>query len=79
MTPTMWAIIDILRQLYLERGADGGYLAAWHLEDELGIKLAGCGVPDGDPAIEKLVKLGLIEEVENLGCRFRIVVKDGAE
>lgn len=77
MTEIMWKILDTLRRLYLERDGVGDYLAAWHLQDELGIKLAGCGVPDGDNAIEELVKLGLIEEVPDLGCRFRIVVRDG--
>lgn len=79
MTETMVKVLDLLRRAHLERDLTGGYRAVWHLEDELGIKLAGCGVPDGDNAIEQLVKLGLIEEVADLGCRFRIVVRDGAE
>lgn len=73
----MWNVLDILRRLYLERDGVGDYLATWHLEDKLGVKLAGCGVPDGDNAIEQLVNLGLIEEVPELGCRYRIVVTDG--
>lgn len=74
MTPTMW---KVLRALIEAHYGNSKYLAAWHLEEILGVKLAGCGVYDGDNAIEKLVELGLIEEVENLGCRFRIVVRDG--
>lgn len=77
MTETMWKIIYTLRQLYVKRGKEAGYLALWNIEDDLGIKLAGCGVPDGDTAIEQLVKLGLIEELPALGCRYRIVVRDG--
>lgn len=76
MTEKMWAIIDLLHQMYVERGRDGGYLAAWGLEDAIGVKFSGCGVPVGDPAIEKLVKMGLIEELPDLSCRFRIVVQD---
>jgi len=72
MTETMWKVLDILRQLYLNPLVGGGYRAMWHLEDEIGVKLAGCGVPDGDPALQKLVEMGLIEELFDLGCRFRI-------
>ena len=76
MTETMWKVIEVLYAAYLIDGT-GGYRAAWHLEDEIGVKLAGCGVSDGDPALQKLVEMGLIEELPDLGCRFRIVVKDG--
>lgn len=76
MTEIMWKVLDILRKFYLDPDLPG-HLSVWHLEEEVGVKLAGCGVPDGDPAIEKLVEMGLIEELLDLGCRFRIVVKDG--
>lgn len=75
MSETMWKVLDTLRRFYLDPDLPV-HLAVWHLEEEVGVKLAGCGV-EGDPAVEKLVQLGLIEELIDLGCRFRIVVKDG--
>lgn len=76
MTETMWKVL----QLLIKRRFDGiGYSSTWSMSKELNIELAGCGVPYGDPALEKLVELGLIEELPDLGCRYRIVVTDGAE
>lgn len=76
MNETMWKVLEIL----IKRHFDGiGYASTWSLSQTLGIELAGCGVPYGDPALEALVKLGLIEEVPDLGCRYQIVVKDGGE
>lgn len=74
MTETMWKILGILIECHF----DGrGYAAVWQIAHEININLAGCIVTDGDPALEALVKLGLIEEVPDLGCRYRIVVTDG--
>lgn len=73
MTETMWKVLELL----IKRHFDGiGYCSVWSMSRALNIQLAGCGV-HGDPAIEKLVEMGLIEELPDLGCRFRIVVKDG--
>ena len=72
MTETMWKILDILRRSYLAL-SQAGYWTIWQLQDELGIELEGCGCP-GDPALTNLVKLGLIEELSDLHCRYRIVV-----
>ncbi len=72
MTETMWKILDILRRSYLDPG-QAGYWTIWHLQDRLGIELEGCGCP-GDPALTNLVKFGLIEELSDLHCRYRIVV-----
>lgn len=72
MTQTMWKIIDIMRRHYLKD--HGSYWTIWHLQEKLGIELEGCGVP-GDPAITELLKLGLIEELPDLHCRYRIAIK----
>ncbi len=73
MTETMWTIIDILRRAYLDPDRPD-YWTLWHLQDKIGIELEGCGCP-GDPAITKLVKMGIIEELPDLHCRYRIVVE----
>jgi hypothetical protein len=72
MSETMWKIIDIMRQHYLKD--HGSYWATWKLQKKLGIELEGCGI-NGDPAITRLVELGLIEELPDLHCRYRIVIK----
>lgn len=74
MTETMW---KVLRALIEARFGNSKYLSLWNLQEILGTELAGCGVPDGDTAIEKLVEMGLIEEVPDLGCRYRVVITDG--
>lgn len=74
MTSIMWKVLDILINLHFD---SIGYASVWHLQERLRIELADCGVPDGDNAIEKLVEMGLIEELPDLGCRYRIVVTDG--
>lgn len=73
MTETMWKVLIFMYRTLEDDKTP--YWSAWHLEERLGIKLAGCGVPDGDLALEKLVKMGLIEELPDLHCRYRIVVK----
>lgn len=72
----MWKVIAFMYSTL--KDGKTPYWSAWHLEERLGIKLAGCGVPTGDDAIEQLVKLGLIEELPDLGCRYRIVVAERA-
>lgn len=73
MTETMWKVLEIL----IKRHFDGiGYCSVWSMSKALNIELAGCGVPYGDPSLLKLVEMGLIEELPDLGCRFRIVVRD---
>jgi hypothetical protein len=74
VTDAMWKVIVFMYRTLEDDKTP--YWSVWHLEERLGIKLAGCGVPHGDDAIEQLVKLGLIEELPDLGCRYRIVVKE---
>lgn len=78
MTETMWKILDVLRGGYLKAGA-GYYRSTWSLGAEIGKELAGCGVPYADDAIEKLEELGLIEELSDLHCRYRIVISTERE
>lgn len=77
MTETMWRVVALLMEAHY---TSVGYLALWHIQERINdealtVKLAGCGVPEGDNAIERLVEMGLIEELPNLGCRYRIVIK----
>lgn len=62
-----------LQQKIIALLKENDYLALWHLEDLTGVKLSGCGVPTGDNVIEELLRLGLIRELPNLGCRFELV------
>lgn len=76
MTETMWRVLELL----IKRRFDGiGYASTWSMSNELRVELAGCGVPYGDPALGRLVEMGLIQELEDLGCRYRIVVTDGTK
>lgn len=72
MSKTMWKVLQSLIRAHFEEA--GFYRSVWSLSSEIGIDLAGCGVPEGDPALEALVKLGLIEEVPDLHCRYQIVI-----
>lgn len=76
MTETMWKVIN---ELYTAYG-QGAYIALWNLQRMVGVELEGCGCP-GDPAITKLLELGLIEEVPGLSWRYQIKVEvnDGTE
>lgn len=76
MTETMWKILDIMRRHYLEDR--GSYWTIWHLQEKIGIELEGGGCP-GDPAITKLLALGIIEEFPDLQCRYRIVISTERE
>ena len=62
-----------------------GYLACWHITEKLGVDVSllnsiGVKRPHADNKLEQamheLVQLGLIEEVPDLGERYRLVVKD---
>lgn len=75
MSETMWKILDVLRGGYLKEGT-AYYRSVWSLRAEIGVdELAGCGVPYGDSALEKLAEMGLIEELTDLHCRYRIVIR----
>lgn len=78
MTETMWRVIAVLIKAHYTPGVS--YLALWHIQEEIKdddftVELEGCGVPIGDPAIDRLMEMGLIEELPDLHCRYRIVVK----
>lgn len=75
MNEIMWKVLDELRWVYLQGGKGGGYATLWYLQGVVGVDLAGCGVP-GNDAIERLLEMGLIEELPDLHCRYRIVVKE---
>jgi len=70
LTELQKKIIDMLKQI--------DYLAIWQIEELTNVSLSGCGVPEGDNAVEELVKLGLIRELPNLGCRYELVEVEDA-
>lgn len=71
-------VLAILMKAHFTEYA-GSHRATWQLEKETETKLAGLGEPEGDNAIEKLVEMGLIEELPDLGGRYRIVVSTERE
>ena len=73
MTETMWKVINELYATYMIRG-QWAYIEHWNLQQIVGVDLEGCGCP-GDPAVTLLLKMGLIEEVPDLNCRYRIKVE----
>lgn len=51
-----------------------GYIASWHINDELGID-TGMDVEHpsiGEEIKQELIKNGIIESIPDLGCRYRI-------
>lgn len=77
MTEVMWRVIAVLIKAHY--AGPVSYMALWHIQEQINdadftVELEGCGCP-GDPAITELLKLGLIEELPDLHCRYRIVIK----
>jgi hypothetical protein len=90
MSTLAWKILSLFVN-QTERTYKGeygrGYLACWSIRellgtdeifDSVGIKYAGSLYHTGkcELAMHELVTLGLIEEVPDLGERYRLVVKD---
>lgn len=80
LSPLAWRILSALLQ-HAERTAQGepliemsthpltwGYYATWTLERVLGTQ------ETLEPAIRELIDKGLIEEMEDLRCRYRLRV-----
>lgn len=76
MSELAWKILSIL----MERGS---YMAGWTLGEKLGqdaSTIQGAHVKHGigneyEQALRELVTLGIVEEMPNLGERWRLVVK----
>ncbi|MCB1714254.1 MAG: hypothetical protein KDK05_03870 [Candidatus Competibacteraceae bacterium] len=66
-----YAIIGVLSQ--------HRYMAVWHIAETLGVDLiefGGCGTSGvWSSTIDTLVAEGIIEEVPDLGCRYRLKVQ----
>lgn len=75
MTETMWKVLYELLRIHLCGPA--GYASLWHLQDAVKVDLEGCGVP-GDPAVMRLLEMGLIAELPDLPYRYRLVVTNDA-
>jgi hypothetical protein len=70
---------DILRILLITKAA---YLADWDMADALGVSRTEfhTRIPGTvyDAALEELQRKGLIEELPDLACRYRLVVEEEA-
>jgi len=85
MSELAWKILAILmehaKKVYGEYGR--GYLASWTLGERLGgdastidsiaVKLNPRN--EEEAALSELLDLGLVEEMEELPCRYRLIVK----
>ena len=58
---------------------DATYMAAWHICDALGVGRSqlNCAIPgtEYDNALKELINADLVEEMPNLGCRYRLTKK----
>jgi hypothetical protein len=52
------------------------YIAGWHICDQLGVDRTqlDCSIPGTkyDKALKELIDAGVVEEVPDLGCRYRL-------
>ena len=64
-----------------------GYIASWTLGEMLGLSASSIDAvrvkihPSNthEKALKELVDHGIVEEVKDLGCRYRLVVKESEE
>ena len=89
MTPLAWRILTLfIRQVQKACNSEygRGYLAVWHLCDDLGIERNTIQAAtvlhhpgnEYELAMRELVDKGLIEEMPDLGERFHLIVKEPA-
>jgi hypothetical protein len=69
--------LQLLGVIYAASRLNGsGYVAAWKIGELLGKPAAWLDsrVPptDGDNSMDRLIAAGLVEEMEDLGCRYRL-------
>jgi len=89
MTPLAWRILAIFVDHIQKRGDDSrdwhyGYIASWTLGIWLGgtantidtIALKYNPRNEYEVALRELLDLGIVEEMEELHCRYRLVVKE---
>lgn len=85
MSELAWHILFILMNNCKREGEYGrGYLASWTLGERLGgdantinpIDVKIHPRNEYESALKELLDLGMVEEMEDLHCRYRLVVKD---
>lgn len=76
MSKLAWAILKLLLN------ANAGYLASWHITAQLAEPSGEVEIHyryphnDIDQAMQALIDAGLVEEMRDLGQRFRVIVKE---
>lgn len=73
MTQIQYTMLGIIAEYTLDKGK-GGYAATWHIADVLGVRRDEFANPMlvYGAALKDLVARGLVEEVPNLGERYRL-------
>lgn len=86
MSKLAWKILNILMEhsIKVYDAYGRGYLASWTLGERLGgdantinpvdVKISPRNKEEA--ALRELLDLGLIEEMEDLHCRYRLIVKE---
>jgi hypothetical protein len=83
MSVLAWRILSVLVEHAAERDFESGYMAGWTLGKRLGgdastIQAAHVKFNTGneyEKALHELVQLGIVEEMPDLGERWKLVVK----
>lgn len=85
MSNLAWHILFILmNNCKRDREYGSGYMASWTLGERLGgdattinsVHVKIHPYNEHEAALKELIDLGLVEEMEDLHCRYRLVVKE---
>jgi hypothetical protein len=73
ISPVAQSILTVIKE---STKRPGSYIAGWHICDQLGVDRThlDCSIPGTkyDIALKELIDAGLIEELPELGCRYRL-------
>jgi hypothetical protein len=72
LSPLAQSILDIITES--TQPPKSSYIAGWTICDKLGISRTelDCSFTEHDRALKELIDAGLVEELPDLGCRYRL-------
>jgi hypothetical protein len=72
ISPVAQSILTVIKE---STKRPGSYITGWHICDQLGVDRSRLGVfhdTKYDVALKELIDAGLVEELPDLGCRYRL-------
>jgi hypothetical protein len=73
ISPVAQSILTVIKES--TKPPNGSYIAGWRICDQLGVDRSQLGVFHDTKygrALKELINAGLVEELSNLGCRYRL-------